>query len=298
MLGPPFPPGPHGPPVSQLVFGTLLFIAISFTIFLVWAIYGLTRPLRRFAEAVDAFTPDGGKALLEENGPSELCSAARALNRMHERVTIMLDQRTRMLAAVSHDLRTPITRLRLRAEFIEPSDVRDAILRDLEQMNAMIHSALSFIRDGVEAQRTTLLDLGALLQTVSDEFVDLGHKVHFEMPAQIFIKGSVDELTRAVTNLVSNAVKFGTDIEIRLHRPEQNHVAIDVIDDGPGIADDRKADMFAPFVRGDDERKSDGLQGFGLGLPIAHAIVAAHQGSIELLDRAPHGLIARITLPA
>ncbi len=279
------------------VFGTLLFFAISFTIFLLWAVRGLTRPLRKFADAVDDFSVSGTMTLVEENGPSELRGATRALNRMRERVKTMIEQRTEMLAAISHDLRTPVTRLRLRAEFIEPSEVRDPILRDIEQMNAMVHSALSFIRDGMAVQRDTLLDLTALLQTICDEFADMGYKVGLEATSPISIKGNVDELYRAITNLVSNAVKFGTEIEVCLRRGGQNCVEIDVIDDGPGIPEDKKAAMLAPFKRGDESRQAGSLQGFGLGLPIVQTIVTAHQGLLQLLDRKPHGLIARITLP-
>ncbi|WP_152428270.1 ATP-binding protein [Methyloferula stellata] len=289
------PPPPS--PMIPVVFGTLLFFAISFTIFILWAGRGLTRPLRRFAEAVDEFSVKGTMALVEESGPSELRGAARALNRMSERVKTMIEQRTQMLAAVSHDLRTPVTRLRLRAEFIEPSDVRDPILRDIEQMDAMVHSALSFIRDGKEVQRNALLDLSALLQTICNEFADMGYKVHFDAAEPISIKGNVDELYRAVTNLVSNAVKFGTEVEVRLRCASLDWIEIDVIDDGPGIPEADKAAMLAPFTRGDESRKADALQGFGLGLPIVQAIVTAHRGQLHLLDRKPHGLIARITLP-
>lgn len=305
--GPPpgFLPGPPPPPFHQpprdivpMIIATVLFIAISFTIFLIWAVLAVTRPLRHFAEAVDAFSPDGTSAPIEETGPREISAAAHALNRMRERVTLMIDQRTQMLAAIGHDLRTPVTRLRLRAEFVEPQELRLSILRDLEQMNAMIHSALSFIRDGLEVQRNTLLDLGALLQTIRDEFVDMGYNVLFETPSPTFIQGSADELYRALTNLVSNGVKFGTEVEIRLQRAAAGHVQIDILDDGPGIPPESRAAMFAPFVRGDTARKSEPLQGFGLGLPISRAIVTAHRGSLELLDRSPHGVIARVTLAA
>ncbi len=284
------------PPVFPLVFGTLLFIAISFTIFLLWAVRAIMRPLRGFATSVDAFTVDGTMTSLEENGPSELRGAARALNRMHERVKAMIEQRTQMLAAVSHDLRTPITRMRLRAEFIEQNDVREPILRDIEQMDAMVHSALSFIRDGVVIQRNALLDLSALLQTVCDEFADMGHRVTYENAAPLSINGNADELYRAVTNLLSNAVRFGTEVEVCL-RPFDDAVEIDVIDNGPGIPQDQKAAMLAPFARGDASRPAENLHGFGLGLPIVQAIVNAHHGSLTLLDRQPHGLIAHITLP-
>ncbi|MGO9132531.1 MAG: ATP-binding protein [Methylovirgula sp.] len=298
----PGPPPPHFVPpprdIVPMVLATVLFIAISFTIFLIWAVLAVTRPLRHFAEAVDAFSADGTGAPIEETGPREISAAAHALNRMRERVTLMIDQRTQMLAAIGHDLRTPVTRLRLRAEFVEPQELRMSILRDLEQMDAMIHSALSFIRDGLEVQRNTLLDLGALLQTIRDEFVDMGYNVLFETPSPTFIRGSADELYRALTNLVSNGLKFGTEVEIHLQHAEADHIQIDILDDGPGIPPESRAEMFAPFVRGDTARKSEPLQGFGLGLPISRAIVTAHRGSLELLDRSPHGVIARVTLAA
>jgi signal transduction histidine kinase len=279
-----------------LFFGTILFIAISFTIFLLWAVRGVMRPLRRFATTVDEFTVDGAVTLLEENGPSELRGAARALNRMRERVKAMLEQRTQMLAAISHDLRTPITRMRLRAEFIELKEVREPILRDIEQMDAMVHSAMSFIRDGIPVQRTSLLDLSTLVQTVCDEFVDMGHSVTYETPGPTSINGNSDELYRAVVNLVSNAVRFGTDVRVDLRRADHS-IEIDVSDDGPGIPADQKEGMLAPFARGDAARPIENLQGFGLGLPIVQAIVRAHKGALTLLDRSPHGLIARISLP-
>lgn len=304
--GPHGPYGPHdGPPILpqgrgaiEMLFATILFIAVSFTIFLVWAIYGLTRPLRKFAEAVESFSADGTPAPLEETGPAELRSAAQALNRMRERVKTMIAQRTEMLAAISHDLRTPVTRLRLRAEFVEPADIKDAILRDLDHINGMIQTALSFIRDGVEAKRNALLDLGALLQTIRDEFTDMGHRVLFEAPGPTFIKGNADELYRAITNLVSNGVKFGTEVEIRLRKPSDGQVQIDIIDNGPGIPAATKAALFSPFSSSAEAQQPDGLKGFGLGLPICQSIVTAHKGALELLERSPHGAIARVTLSA
>lgn len=289
---------PHGRGAIELLFATVLFLAISFTIFLVWAIHGLTRPLRKFADAVESFSTEGTPAPLEETGPTELRIAAEALNRMRERVKTMIAQRTEMLAAISHDLRTPITRLRLRAEFVEPAEIKEQILRDLDNINAMIHSALSFIRDGVEAQRNVLLDLGAMLQTICDEFSDMGHRVLFEAPGPTFIKGNADELYRAITNLVSNGVKFGTEVEILLHRPNETQVQIDIVDNGPGIPAATKAALFSPFSSSASADKRDEPNGFGLGLPICQSIVTAHKGALELLERSPHGAIARVTLSA
>jgi len=186
--------------------------------------------------------------------------------------------------------------MRLRAEFIELNDIREPILRDIEQMDAMVHSAMSFIRDGIQVQRSTLLDLSALLQTVCDEFVDMGHRVIYETRGRISINGNSEELYRAVVNLVSNAVRFGTEVKVDL-RQTGHRIEIDVIDDGPGIPAEQKVGMLAPFIRGDIARPIESLQGFGLGLPIVQAIVKAHEGALTLLDRKPHGLIARITLP-
>jgi signal transduction histidine kinase len=288
---------PPGPPTEPMVIASLFAIAISFTLFLLWVARSVTMPLRRFAAAVDAFSIEGNMTPLSESGPVELRTAAHALNRMRDRIKGMIEERTRMLAAIGHDLRTPITRMRLRAEFIEPREVRDAILRDLEQMNAMAHSALSFIRDGVDVQRSSLLDLGTLLQTVRDEFADMGFEVSFEKPDPVSIEGNPEELHRALTNLVDNGVTYGKNVTIGLRRLDADRIEIEVADDGPGIPDAKKSDMLAPFVRGGDARKSNRGQGYGLGLPIVQAIVAAHKGSFDLVNRQPNGLIARIILP-
>jgi signal transduction histidine kinase len=276
---------------------TLLFAVISVTLLGLWAARTLTAPLSSFAKAAESFSLNGGStAPLPERGPEEIRSVARALNRMRERITGLIDDRTKMLAAISHDLRTPITRMRLRAEFIEDETQRVRMLGDLDQMRSMLESVLSFLRNDRRLEQMTLVDVASTLQLIVDQFADIGHKVAYEGPAHAMATVRPDDLHRSVTNLVENAVRFGAQVTIRLGA-SADHITIDVEDDGPGISDAHKADMLEPFVRGDDARNMDEAKGFGLGLSIANAIVIAHGGTLSLHDRQPHGLVVRIELP-
>ena len=216
---------------------------------------------------------------------------------MRERIRKLVDDRTRMLAAMGHDFRTPITRLRLRSEFIADEELRGQILRDLDQMMTMSDSALSFLRDGQAHEDATAIDVATSLQTICDQFSDLGHTVTYRGPDHFTLVARPSDLHRAVANLVDNAVRYGSNTQVRLSRDEAA-LRIDVEDDGPGIPDACKTAMLEAFVRGDEARTMDDRAGFGLGLSIARAIAAAHGGTLTLHDRVPHGLIARITLPA
>jgi signal transduction histidine kinase len=276
---------------------TLLFAVISVTLLGLWAARALTAPLSSFAKAAESFSLNGGStAPLPERGPEEIRSVAKALNRMRERITGLIDDRTKMLAAISHDLRTPITRMRLRAEFIEDETQRVRMLGDLDQMRSMLESVLSFLRNDRRLEQMTLVDVASTLQLIVDQFADIGHKVAYEGPAHAMATVRPDDLHRSVTNLVENAVRFGAQVTIRLG-VSADHITIDVEDDGPGISDAHKADVLEPFVRGDDARNMDEAKGFGLGLSIANAIVIAHGGTLSLHDRQPHGLAVRIELP-
>jgi signal transduction histidine kinase len=275
---------------------TLLFAAISVTLLGLWAARALTAPLSSFARAAESFSLNGGPAPLPERGPEEIRSVAKALNRMRERITTLIDDRTRMLAAISHDLRTPITRMRLRAEFIEDDVHRSRMLDDLNQMRSMLESVLSFLRDDHKLEAMTLVDIASTLQLVADQFADMGHKVAYYGPEHAMATLRPDDLHRSITNLVENAIRFGAEATIHL-KMSPDTVTIDIEDDGPGISDVRKDIMLEPFVRGDDARNMDEAAGFGLGLSIARAIVLAHDGELSLNDRQPHGLIVRVELP-
>jgi signal transduction histidine kinase len=233
---------------------------------------------------------------LPERGPEEIRSVAKALNRMRERITGLIDDRTRMLAAISHDQRTPITRMRLRCEFIENETHRARMLDDLDQMRSMLESVLSFLRNDRRLESMTLVDIASTLQLVTDQFADMGRKVAYDGPAHAMATVRPDDLHRSVTNLVENAVRFGAEATIRL-RVSADRLTIDVEDDGPGISDAQKNNVLEPFVRGDDARNMNEAAGFGPGLSIANAIVLAHGGVLSLHDRQPHGLVVRMQLP-
>ncbi len=275
---------------------TLLFAIISVTLLGLWAARALTAPLSSFAKAAESFSLSGAAAPLPERGPEEIRSVAKAFNRMRERITALIDDRTKMLAAISHDLRTPITRMRLRSEFIEDDVHRSRMLHDLDQMRSMLESVLSFLRNDRKLESMTLVDIATTLQLVTDQFADMGHKVAYDGPEHAMATVRPDDLHRSITNLVENAVRFGTEAAIRL-RMSSDIVTIDIEDDGPGISDARKDVMLEPFVRGDDARNMDEAAGFGLGLSITRAIVLAHGGELSLNDRQPHGLMVRIQLP-
>jgi signal transduction histidine kinase len=275
---------------------TLLFAVISVSLLSLWAARALTAPLSSFARAAEEFSLDGAAAPLPERGPAEIRSVAKALNRMRQRITALIDDRTKMLAAISHDLRTPITRMRLRSEFIEDDGQRSRMLGDLDQMRSMLESVLSFLRNDRRLESMTLADIASTLQLITDQFTDMGHKVVYDGPQHAMATVRPDDLHRGITNLVENAVKFGAETRIRLIAAP-DVMTIEVEDDGPGISDARKDTMMEPFVRGDEARNMDEASGFGLGLSIARSIVLAHGGELSLNDRAPHGLIVRIRLP-
>ena len=275
----------------------LLFTVVSLTLSGLWAARALTAPLSSLAKAAEDFSLDRNGAPLPDRGPEEIRSVARAFNRMRERITSLIDDRTRMLAAISHDLRTPITRLRLRSEFIEDEQQRSHMLRDLDQMRSMLESVLSFLHNDRKLEPMTLVDIATTLQLVADQFSDMGHKVAYDGPEHVAVTARPDDLHRAITNLVENGVRFGAVVRIRLETSPQI-IAIEVEDDGPGISDLRKEIVLEPFMRGDEARNMDESSGFGLGLSIARAIVDTHGGALTLNDRQPHGLIVRIEMPA
>jgi signal transduction histidine kinase len=290
------PPPPRFGPVTL----TLLFIAISMTLLGLWAARALTSPLRAFAKAAEGFNLDAAFAPLPERGPHEIRSAARAFNQMRDRIKHLIEDRVRMLAAVGHDLRTPITRLRLRSEFVEDEALRGRMLSDLDQMKAMVEAVLVYLRDGRSQESLTKIDLATSLQTIADQFADqfahLGHDVRYAGPDHAAILARPDALHRAIANLVDNAVRYGGKALIRL-AVAPAAVTITIEDDGPGIPDADKASMLEPFRRGEAARTMDSATGFGLGLSIARAVVEAHGGTLTLANREPCGLAATITLP-
>lgn len=283
-------------PTSVLVLATIIVLGLNIGALTLWASRGITAPLARFASAAEEFSIDRDPSPLREEGPIEVRTAARALNRLRDRIHAMFADRTRMLAAISHDLRTPITRMRLRVEFIEDAVLRAQFTRDLEHMGTMVQGALSYLRDADRRRQRGAFDLSSLLQTVADEFSDIGKSARYEGPRRVVVTGDAQQLERAVTNLVENAVRHGTEVILRL-RDEPDALLIEVADDGPGIPEADRLRLLEPFMRGDEARGRIDSEGFGLGLAIARSIAAAHDGEMTLHDNHPRGLLVRISLP-
>jgi signal transduction histidine kinase len=215
---------------------------------------------------------------------------------MQSRLQRFLSDRTRMLGAISHDLRTPLTRLRLRIETDRAAEEKAKVLADIEIMESMLTSTLSFIRGVDDVEAAEVVDLDSLLQTVCDLVSDTGGEVSYSGPGRSRYYCKPQSMMRAFTNIVSNGAKYGVHAEVTLTRNASGGFKIEIADDGPGIAEGEKDKVFEAFYRTALARDTD-RQGMGLGLSIARSIILAHGGTIELLDREPAGLIVAVTLP-
>jgi signal transduction histidine kinase len=279
----------------------LLAVLGSFAIVLmvisVWAANRLGSPLSRLATAASKFDADQPFASIPERGPTEVIKVARAFNEMGRRTSQLVEDRTHLIAAISHDLRTPITRVRLRVETISDNELQSSILKDLSVMERMVHSALSFVRDMRSDQSLQSVDLNSLMQTICDDYYDMGRSVVFDSQLRISIFCNQDQITRAVTNIIENGLNFGSSVTLELVETVSGTVDIVVTDDGPGIPDAQKGLVLKPFKRGDEARSSESHEGFGLGLSICAAILKSHRGNITLEDVVPHGLRVRLRLP-
>jgi signal transduction histidine kinase len=270
-----------------------LFVLVGLWAWLTWTV---NDPLTRFARAAERVGVDIQSPPFPEQGPSQLRRAIRAFNEMQVRVLRLLTDRTRMLGAISHDLRTPLTRLRLRIETGGGAEDKAKMLTDIESMEAMLGSTLAFVRGVEEAEAPETVDMDLLLQTVCDTVSDLGGDVAYEGPARCRYRCRPQAMQRALTNVIGNAAKYGRQVRVSLDGGTGHELTIIVDDDGPGIPDNEKSKVFEPFYRTPAAREHDS-QGIGLGLSIARSMILAHGGSIELSDLLPHGLRVRIQLP-
>lgn len=266
-------------------------IIVVAVLLLRWA----TRPLRDLAIAAERFSLDQTPQPLDESGPAEVRRAARAFNTMRERIQRLVAERTQALAAVSHDLRTPITRLRLRSELLEDEATRDLVDADLSEMEGMIDSTLEFLRGGDSSEAARPIDIVSVLETIVDDEADQGRRITLDARAHGRVLGRLLALKRAFWNIVGNAVKYG-DSAIVVIAETPTQFAITVEDDGPGIPEAQMERVFQPFVRLEESRGRE-TGGSGLGLTIARAVIASHGGEITLANRPEGGLRVTITLP-
>ena len=277
---------------NTLSLAIMLLAVIGFT---VWAVHRWTAPLIAFAHAAERLGVDVNAPPLPESGLLEVRRAAHAFNQMQERIRRFVEDRTQMVAAIAHDLGTPITRLRLRAEYVEDEEQRQKVLDDLGEMEQMIASTLVFAReDGVNEPRETF-DLNSLLQSICDDFADAGQAAEFHGQGRLPYDFRLVALRRAFTNLIENAIKYGSNVRVSVEdRPDAIVVRID--DDGPGIPEDAMEQVFEPFRRLDDSRSRE-TGGTGLGLAVARSIVRSHGGDVILRNRAEGGLRSEVMLP-
>ena len=278
-----------------------VLMTVAAALLTLWAVRRLTRPVGVLAAAAEALGRDVNAPPLPEDGPLEVATAAAAFNTMAARIRRFVQDRTELLTAIGHDLRTPITRLKLRAEFMEDEEQRRKMLSDLDELEAMVSATLAFGRDATHAEPVAPLDLAELLRTVLDEAgdacPDAAERIGYDGPAHMTLRARSLALKRALANLVTNAVNYGGGALVRLAPPADGVVRIDVDDDGPGIPPGELDRVFEPFHRGEPSRNRE-TGGVGLGLPIARNILRAHGGDVTLANRPSGGVRATVTLPA
>lgn len=264
------------------------------------AVRWVTRPLQQLADAATAFAHDLDVAPLDTSGPAEVQRAAEAFNFMQQRLRQLVQDRSRALAAVSHDLRTPLTRLRLRAELVGDAALQDRLNADIDTMQAMINSVLAYLRGQDESEPVQHIDMAALLDSLVEDEHALGRPVllvnHVEAMAAITpYAGRLSMLKRAIANLIDNAVTHGSAAYLDLRTsPEAWYITVE--DDGPGIAAADLQRVTEPFVRLDNSR-SLATGGVGLGLTIVRDAALRHGGRLELANRPQGGLRATLMLP-
>lgn len=286
----------HAAPFDLAGLVSLAAMAIGIGLVAALLVRQLTRPLRDLAAAADRIGRDPAPATVAEDGPAEVRHAARAFNAMQDRIRRLLEDRIQALAAVGHDLRTPLARLRLRAGFLADAEARERIDADLDEMQRMVEATLAYLREGREAEEARPADLVALLRTVCDAAADAGGDVTLEAPPTLALPVRRTALRRALANLVENAVAHGGGARVTLRRDDQA-VHIEVADDGPGIPEADLPRVTDPFVRLEGSRNR-ATGGVGLGLAIARRAVEANGGSLTLANRSAGGLSAMIALPA
>ncbi|NYZ13786.1 HAMP domain-containing protein [Azospirillum sp. RWY-5-1] len=255
---------------------------------------GIARPMRRLAAAAEQLGRGETVPPLPESGPDDIRQTAEAFNRMQARLQRFVHDRTRMLAAIGHDLRTPLTSLRLRAEFVTDPELQEKMLNTIAEIQTMTEAALAFAREEATVEETRTVDLSALVESLCDDLADLGSDVRFTGGTRISLRCRPDALRRAIRNLVENAVRYGERARVRVGR-EPGGVEIVVEDDGPGIPADQTEQVFAPFFRLEHSRNRE-TGGVGLGLSIARTIARHHGGDVRL-SNGDGGLRAVLALP-
>lgn len=271
------------------------FVLLAVSPFVLWAVHLSTRQIDKMLATVEQFGRNPNSPPVPESGPEELRKAARAINAMRDRILQHIEERTRILAAIAHDLQTPLTRLRLRAEALEGGAQRERIISDIEYMANLVTEGLDYARSEHLCETPSVIEVNHWLEGMVDDAQDAGWRCTLRGRAQAPFTGALRALTRAIQNLIDNALKFGTEAEIEIDDSSER-LTIRVLDNGPGLSDALVQKVFDPFFRAEMSRNRE-TGGSGLGLSIARNIVRAHGGDIRLNSRAQGGLAIVVELP-
>ncbi len=285
--------GPHGS-VTGIVLSTTLmaFGVLAASIIVLGTV---TRPLRACADAAESLYRGVEPRAISVEGPREVRHLALAFNRMQERVKRLVDDRTLTLAAISHDLKSPLSRLSLRSERVSEDEIRHHMTADIAEMLAMIDSALDFLKGDFAPSEVRSLDVTAMLESLCNDLQDAGKTAVIRSEGDTVLRGRPLALKRAFSNLLDNAVKYGGTAAIEAAGGTDS-ISIIITDNGPGIAAAYREAVFAPFFRGESHRDTQ-QGGAGLGMTVARTVIRSHGGEIALLDGANGGLLVSITLP-
>ena len=279
---------------SRILLATALLLGLS--LLAVWFFARrLSRPISNFARAAEQLGRGEDPQPLSETGPVDMRMAASAFNNMQTRVTRMLETQRTMLRAVGHDLRTPLTTLRLRAENIEDDTERGKVIATLQDMTVITEEILSWAKDASGTEELASVDLRSLLESLTDDYQDQGHEVSLEDFDSFVVKIRRTSIKRALQNLIDNALKFGNSAKLSVVR-DGSMVRIHVDDTGSGVPKDQYEEILKPFVRLESSRNKE-TGGTGLGLSIANSIVQIHGGTLTFSERKPRGLRVTITIP-
>jgi len=278
--------------VMWLLWAQLLVLAVC-----AWyAVRLVTRPLAQLADAADELGPDLKGRQLAEEGPTEVKHAARAFNAMQMRIAGYMAERVEILAAISHDLQTPITRMRLRTDLMDDGHDRDKFRQDLDAMHTLVREGVTYARTlhgATEPPRR--IDADALFESMVADYEDSGEQVLLEGRVGEPMMTRPNALRRILTNLIDNALKFGTDVRLQVHADAGNRLTLAVVDNGPGIPTDQLENVLKPFYRVEGSRNR-GTGGTGLGLAIAQQLATAMGAELTLRNRDEGGLEARLTM--
>ncbi|MDD5390783.1 MAG: ATP-binding protein [Gallionellaceae bacterium] len=297
MFKPGYPPPP--PHMAQLGLPPMFWLGLAVQFLAVAAAvwFGarlMARPIQDLAEAASRLGRNVNAPPVVETGPDEARAAARVFNHMQERIHAQINERSRFLAAVSHDLRTPLTRIKLRIEQPLDDKIREKSRGDVAEMAAMLDATLDYLRGANRSEAWRRLDVQALVEAMAEDARENGHAVNVSGQARPLM-AQPNTLRRCIDNLIENAVRFGEQADISLIETP-DCLVIEILDNGPGIPENRMASVFEPFVRLEDSRNRN-TGGVGLGLATARDVARAHGGELVLQNLPEGGLLAKLTLP-